>query len=202
MKKVSLVSLACATALAIFPAILVGQQIDFSINGSGISASGTITVATTATPGVDEITGISGTYSDSNGSVPVVDAAITGLYPDPSYTPIQDSYHLFQFDNLLYTSGNGGLYLDNNGMLFVIANGDEVGVCGTSCATTTNGTAFSYNLDREDSGNYQENNEGVGVQFSAPEGGATLLYLLLAGATCFGAMFFSSRSRIENRASV
>ena len=30
-----------------------------------------------------------------------------------------------------------------------------------------------------------------------PEGGAALLYLLLAGASCFGAMFFHSRNRVS-----
>jgi hypothetical protein len=32
-----------------------------------------------------------------------------------------------------------------------------------------------------------------------PEGGAAMMYLLLAGATCFGAMLFSSRNRMVNR---
>jgi hypothetical protein len=36
---------------------------------------------------------------------------------------------------------------------------------------------------------------------STPEGGAALLYLLLAGASCFGAMFFNARNRLGNRAS-
>jgi hypothetical protein len=31
---------------------------------------------------------------------------------------------------------------------------------------------------------------------NVPEGGAALLYLLLAGASCFGAMFFRSRDQI------
>jgi hypothetical protein len=34
-----------------------------------------------------------------------------------------------------------------------------------------------------------------------PEGGAALLYLLLAGGVCFGAMFLSSRNRFANLAS-
>jgi hypothetical protein len=32
-----------------------------------------------------------------------------------------------------------------------------------------------------------------------PEGGAAAMYLLLAGATCFGAMFFTSRNRMVRR---
>ena len=35
---------------------------------------------------------------------------------------------------------------------------------------------------------------------SAPEGGASLLYLLLAAGACFGAIFFRSRNRFASRA--
>ena len=34
-----------------------------------------------------------------------------------------------------------------------------------------------------------------------PEGGAALLYLLLAGGVCFGAMFLNRRNRFANFAS-
>ena len=40
-----------------------------------------------------------------------------------------------------------------------------------------------------------------GGNVAVPEGGASLLYLLLAGAVCFGAMFLSSRNRFESSAS-
>jgi hypothetical protein len=36
---------------------------------------------------------------------------------------------------------------------------------------------------------------------SVPEGGAAFMYLLLAGASCFGVMFFGARNRLGNRAS-
>jgi len=36
---------------------------------------------------------------------------------------------------------------------------------------------------------------------SVPEGGAALLYLLLAGGACFGAMFLVPRNRFANLAS-
>jgi hypothetical protein len=38
-----------------------------------------------------------------------------------------------------------------------------------------------------------------GGSYNVPEGGAALLYLLLAGMACFGAMRFSSRSEFGNR---
>ena len=37
------------------------------------------------------------------------------------------------------------------------------------------------------------------VRVSVPEGGKSLLYMLLAGAPCFGAMFFSSRNQFGKR---
>ncbi len=37
---------------------------------------------------------------------------------------------------------------------------------------------------------------------TVPEGGAALMYLLLAGFTCFGAMFISSRNQLRNRVTV
>ena len=40
-----------------------------------------------------------------------------------------------------------------------------------------------------------------GGNVAVPEGGAALLYLLLAGAACFGAMAFGSRNRLGSHAS-
>jgi hypothetical protein len=59
----------------------MADSYNFSFNGNGISASGVITVQT-ATPGVDEITGITGTFSDTNVGV---SGGITGLYTPVSY---------------------------------------------------------------------------------------------------------------------
>ena len=60
----------------------MADSFNFSFNGGGISASGVITITQTATPGVDEITGISGSFSDTNAGV---SGAITGLYTPVSY---------------------------------------------------------------------------------------------------------------------
>jgi len=177
MKRYIVALLALAATLAITPAAMADiLTFGFTISGSGVTASGTITVATTGTVGVDDITGITGTYSDAG--IPTTN--ITGMYPDPTYAPIEDSNHLFLFDNLFYSSGNSGLGLDNDGMVFNLANGDYVGVCGTGCATG----GFPYNLNVVDTtGNYTHNNEGIGVNFTAenvPDGGMTMM--LLGGA--------------------
>jgi len=209
MKKFTLALLACATALAISPvASAQTYNFSFAITGSGVNASGVITATqVTGDPGVYDITGISGTYSDSNGT-PVVNAAITGLYPDPTNAQIITTSYLFSLDNLLYPAGNSpttcfwgncnsGQYLDIAGLVFNVAGGNEVGISGVA------GTGFAgpYNLDRDISGVYQDGgNNGVGVLFSVPEGGATLLYLLLAGAGSFGAIFFRSRNGVGSPA--
>lgn len=212
MKKLFLVTLAVATALAISP-VVSAQSYDFTFTGAGVNASGILTVAPIAgQPGVYGITGISGIYSDSNGT-PVVGAAITGLYSDPTYAQILTTSYLFSLDNLFYPAGNapptcfwgtcapGGTQLDVIGIVFNVAGGNEVGI-----GAAGGSYPGPYNLNRDISGVYQDGgNNGVGVTFTAtqvnvPEGGAALLYLLLAGAGCFGAISFRSRNGVRSPA--
>jgi uncharacterized protein (TIGR03437 family) len=102
----------------------------FTITGGGISASGTITLQTTATPGVDEIAGITGTFSSTSGGF---SGTITGLNPG-SYNSTNPTVGLFRWDNLFYPSGsapgvNGntpGGTLDDYGMEFMVAGGYTV----------------------------------------------------------------------------
>jgi len=175
MKKLALAFFAIVLALG-FTQVALAQSYDFTITGSGVSASGVITIAPiVGDPGFFGITGITGTYSDAG----ITTTNITGMYPDPTYTPIEDSNHLFLFDNLFYSSGNSGLALDNDGMVFELANGDYVGVCGTGCTTDS----LPYNLNVVDTtGNYTHNNSGIGVTFTpeggnVPDGGMTMMLL-------------------------
>jgi hypothetical protein len=69
-------------ALVLVPVSWAGE-ISFSFSGGGIDSSGVFTVEPTSTPGVDHITGISGTFSDANVGI---SGAITGLYLPASYT--------------------------------------------------------------------------------------------------------------------
>jgi hypothetical protein len=174
MKKLALAFFAIVLALG-FTQVALAQSYDFTITGSGVSASGVITIAPiVGDPGFFGITGITGTYSDAG----ITTTNITGMYPDPAYAVIEDSNHLFQFDNQFDPSGNGGLFLDGPGMVFDLANGDYVGVCGTGCATG----GLPYNLNVVDTtGNYTHNNEGIGVNFTVPDGGTTLIGLAIAG---------------------
>lgn len=114
MKSKCIAVLALAVAVA-FASAAMADEFSFSFNGSGVSASGTFTASPGSSPGVDEITGITGTFSDSNVGV---SGAITGLYQPVSYV-----------SNTLATPGvaftTGGLSYDD---LFYPA-GDSPAIC-------------------------------------------------------------------------
>lgn len=85
----------------------------FNGNGNGVNASGVITVTPSATPGVDEITGISGTFSDTNANV---SGAISGLYTPLSYVsnPLATPSIAFtsgglSYDDTFYPAGDSPL---------------------------------------------------------------------------------------------
>lgn len=114
MKKNYFAALALTALVAIAPRARA-DQFNFSFNGGGISSSGTLTVSPSSTPGVDEITGISGNFSDTNVGV---SGTISGLYQPVSYV-----------SNTLATPGiaftSGGLSYDD---LFYPA-GDSPAIC-------------------------------------------------------------------------
>lgn len=108
MKK-SYYAIGLAAALAIAPAALA-DGFQFSFNGNGISSSGTLWVSPSSTPGIDQITGITGTFSDTNVGV---SGAISGLYQPVSYvsntlaTPgVAFTTGGLSYDDLFYPAGN------------------------------------------------------------------------------------------------
>jgi hypothetical protein len=99
--------LALAATLATAPAAMA-DGFSFSFSGNGISTSGTISVTATTTPGAYQITGISGTFTDTNAGF---SGDITGLEfaPPPTRTPGSTFFSApaftdagFSYDNLLY----------------------------------------------------------------------------------------------------
>jgi hypothetical protein len=114
-----------------------GIDYGFTINGTGIAGSGTIVLMTSGTPGVDEITDITGNFTTTNNGG--FSGAITGLNSPSSYDPTNPTLDdLTFYDNLFYPSASalscvggatGGL-LDYCGLDFLVAGGYEVNVFG------------------------------------------------------------------------
>jgi len=116
------------------------DTLDFTISGTGISSSGVITVSTTGTPGVDRITGISGSYSNmlAGGFSGSITGLVSGSYSASSPTTIAAAPGTIDtFDNLFYSGGGapaclgygaGGL-LDGCGLTFSVG-ADHVNLFG------------------------------------------------------------------------
>ncbi len=111
MKKCLFMLLALATTLAVATSVRA-TDINFSFSGNGISSTGTLTVTPSSTAGVDEITAITGTFSDTNAGV---SGAITGLYTPISYVSVTLALAPpgiavtgggLSYDDLFYPAGN------------------------------------------------------------------------------------------------
>jgi hypothetical protein len=121
--KIGYFALLGLAAVAVAPAAMA-DAFNFSFNGNGISASGVLSVGQQSTnstnpPGY-EITGISGTFSDTNVNV---SGAITGLYTPVSYVnnPLVPGFANttggLSYDDLFYPAG------DSPAVCFVLING-------------------------------------------------------------------------------
>ena len=137
MKKFCVTLFACAAVLAITPAALADSTTwNWTLTGNA-SGSGTITFSDTGTPGVEDITAITGNITDSY--LGLTDIAITGLYPLASDVPTEP-FVTFAIDNLFYPSGNnpggsyagysasaGGTQLDLYGVGFILLSNGDLG---------------------------------------------------------------------------
>lgn len=107
-----LLSLMAVAALMAVPAAWA-DQFNFSFDGHGVTASGVLTVSNSSVagnPGAYEITGITGTYSNTNAGV---SGAISGLYTPISYvsntlaTPgVAFTTGGLSYDDLFYPGAN------------------------------------------------------------------------------------------------
>jgi hypothetical protein len=188
MKKFTLISLAIATGLAISP-VAFAQNYDFtfSADSGAITASGTLDAP--GTFGVLEGNATSGNI------VVAGDSNFTGtgtLYANPNVPGVQavSPSGFFFYDDTLYPGQDPSI--DNGGLLF-IDNGNllEINIY-------SNAPGVNYEL--YDNTGFNSGGAGTFTLTYVPEGGAALLYVLLAGGACFGAMFLS-RNRFANLAS-
>ena len=138
LKSAALLLAACALCLSQARASTI--QDNFTVTGSGISASGTLTLTPTANAGVDDITNITGTFSTTNSGG--FSGAITGLNPGSYSATNPTSEPLSVFDNLFYPGAasascsgytTAGL-VDYCGLDFLVAGGYEANVYANNVA--------------------------------------------------------------------
>jgi hypothetical protein len=202
--------LASLILVAAFGGTMAAQadQYAFAFSGGGITGTGTLTVAATATPGTDAITGITGSFSDAN--VPFA-GAITGLEPvgppssPPPFVPPGLSAAGFSYDNLFYPAGDSpavctgypffGGVLDCYGLLFDVAGGYTVDVWSNGVLPGSG--APNYNVADALGANfvdYPDPSNGGGVtvsfiSFATPEPSP----LLFLGTGVLGLVVFKKR---------
>lgn len=106
-------ALAFAAAVVCAPRAMA-DGVNFFFTGNGITASGTFTVGPSSIAGAEEVTGITGTFSDTNTGVNV-SGAITGLYTPLSYVDntnpnlgptVAYTSGGLSYDDLFYPAGN------------------------------------------------------------------------------------------------
>jgi PEP-CTERM motif-containing protein len=110
MKKSCYLLLGLVTAFTITPAA-VADGINFSFNGGGVTSSGTLWLSPSSKPGVEEITGISGTFADTNVGV---SGAIAGLHQPVTYVSdtsvgLATTSGGLSYDDLFYPAGDSPL---------------------------------------------------------------------------------------------
>jgi hypothetical protein len=190
--------LVLATSVALTPAARADSY-NFSFSGGGMSASGVIDVSSAVVPGVPggyQITGISGTFSDTN--LGLSNAAITGVQTTSLPSPVNadgtfvppgsqaDGYG-FSYDNLFFPAGDspavcpppapgdpeapypfGGGTLDIYGLLFNVQGGYNVDVWSNGVLP---GLGLSYGAGDSLNGNvlttFGEPFDGTSVNFAA-----------------------------------
>lgn len=217
-KKLPILALAVGASLAAaaFAPKAVANVVNFSFTGSGITASGTFTTTQSATPGVYDITNMTGTFSDTNIGV---SGAITGLYQPVSYQSDTSVGIAFtsaglSYDDTYYPAGNSpplcydpvthqltypfyGGKLDDFGVTFDIAggyvgefwsNGDIPGKGVVYAAGVANSTTL---LDNPNAGSASTPPGEYGSFVTAPEPDS----LMLLGAGVLGLLAFTARKR-------
>jgi PEP-CTERM motif len=151
MKKFSIAMLALAAALAISP-VAKADSFVYTIVGSNFSATlylqATANTANgVATPGVDTVTSIGGTFTDSNGTFTFSDLATETANAGSNGSSLTTSADgEFVFDNLIYTNASGNGVLDWGGILF-FDGAYELNIFSGASGSGAPGDTFFYFAD-------------------------------------------------------
>ncbi len=171
----TLVASATLLCAALLPLTAKASVFSFSFSGPGVSGSISLTYGSATDskyPQAFEVTGISGTFSDSNNGLNIVNAAIGPLVPINYATPEStnllaphdfskyaatglpaDNNGFLSFDNLFWPGGSpqtasdypaAGGFLDIYGLMFNIGNGQVVDFW--SNGAFGNSPAFDYGV--------------------------------------------------------
>lgn len=124
-------TLATLLVFSCFGAAAKADTLNFTISGSGLLSSGTLTTQADPTlAGVQDIIGITGTVSSTTVHNNTTTYAIAGLAPGNTVTTLTfpDTFFV-EYDNLLYPTGTslfdafGLAFFDSTGAYFNVASG-------------------------------------------------------------------------------
>jgi hypothetical protein len=183
---------------------LAQTNFDFTYSDSNYILSGVLT-ATPDGGGVYTVTSVTGTVAQT--SAPSTTYALT-LVPPGTVPENHNGDNVFGQDDVIYPFQTPLLTVDpnyngNGGIEFAFpAPPPLAGVNGGSdIALFANNASGDYgSIEYSNLGGY--GNLASGGTFTlatVPDGGSTALYLLLAGATMLGAIFFSSHNKMSGR---
>jgi hypothetical protein len=131
-----------AISVAIFAPLASADTISFSgSTTAGDLFSGTFTVTNDSTPGIFDITGVSGSVT-AQGVTTAIDSAASADSGPWSTAPTTSPSGFFIYDNLFYKSGSP---FDDNGVFFFLTDGTEVNLFYSSSTDPTTGTFYENN---------------------------------------------------------
>jgi hypothetical protein len=183
----------------------VAQTYDFTYHDSNYVLSGVLSASPDG-GGVYTVTGVTGTVAQT--SALNTKYALT-LVPPNAVPKNHNGDNIYGQDDLIYPGQPPLLTLCPNydcpygGLEFAFpAPPPLIGINGGSDIALFANTSGSYgSVESANLGGYDVTTSGGVFTLSAvPEGGTSLLYLLLAGAVCFGAMLLTSRNGLSSRA--